>query len=90
MSLERARSRKTARAFALATVHESYDTLAAAVRGATGELRRCPLWLVLLAWPGMGPRRARRVCERADVWPLTPLDELTSRELERLEDELNR
>ena len=88
MSLRIARRRRSQRAAALATLAESRGSLAEAVREPPSALKRAPLWVVLLAWPGMGPAKARRACERAQVWPLTPLGELTARELERLDEVL--
>lgn len=86
MSIENARRRKAQKAAALSTVHTLYGTLAEAVTEPQGALGSALLWHLLLAWPGVGPTKARRICEQADVWPLSRLDQLTSVERAVLRD----
>lgn len=47
-------------------------------------LSRVRLWTVMLRAPHFGEKGAKRVCERAKVWPETRLGDLTTEERDRI------
>ncbi|MDE2103213.1 MAG: hypothetical protein KGL39_38560 [Patescibacteria group bacterium] len=54
-------------------------------------LRRCPkavagmeLHVFLLAIPGVGPERLRRICQRCEIWPFRKIGRLTLGQREKV------
>lgn len=84
MSLSNARRRKAQKASALAALRTGRVTASETLRRRPRPLRTASLWQVLLACPGVGAMRARRICEDAGVWPLLKLQELSPRQVEEI------
>lgn len=76
MSVARARLHRAAKGRALDLLGSGALSLRETVREPPKALLHTSLWAVLLRAPGVGPETARRVCERAQVWPLSTLEEL--------------
>lgn len=77
MSISHARRRKSKRAAALAAVASGRLPLRKAITDGYNALGTCPIHRLLVAAPGLGHEGMRRTLERADVWPFTPLGELS-------------
>lgn len=90
MSIEIARKRKRKRAVALAAVATGRLPLRDALRDGHRGLGTCPVWRLLLTAPGLGSTGVRNTLERAKVWPLLTLDELTELQRQAILDELPR
>lgn len=72
-----ARDRRRARATALADLASGRLAATAAVREPPAALSGVDLYDVLKKCPGLGRESVRIVCERAGVWPHTPMTELS-------------
>ena len=59
-------------------------TLDAILQSDAKILSRCRLWTVMLKTPHFGEKGAKKVCERAKVWPETRLGDLTTEERDRI------
>lgn len=51
-------------------------------------MKPCRLWTVLMATPRLGEKGVKRLCEAANVWPETRMQDLSTTERERLLDHL--
>lgn len=72
-----AREQRRAQSQALADLSVGKLVATAVVREPPEPLRCVDLYDVLRKCPGLGREGVRRICERAAVWPHTPLSELT-------------
>lgn len=77
LSIDAARSQRAARATALADLAAGRLSATEAVREPPAALRAADVYDVLRKCPGLGRESVRRVCERAGVWPHTPMAELS-------------
>jgi hypothetical protein len=75
-----ARLRRSQRATALAALETGQADIAQALRSVPAALSTTDLWVLLLACPGIGRTKARIVCERARVFPNTPLGQLSAQQ----------
>lgn len=89
MTVEVARKRRAARAAGLKALRRGRLPVREALTDVPKALRSCPVYVVLGAAPGMGPQSIRKVLEeRAKVWPLIPLGELTEMQRQAILDHL--
>lgn len=72
-----ARRRRAERAAALRKLELGRVSITDVLRSPPDALLTCPLWTVLLRCPQLGEAGARSMCERAQVWPLSCMHELT-------------
>lgn len=78
--IKEARRARDARNHELDRLEEGGLKLVEALREPPEALKKTDLVIVLLACHGLGREGVRTVCERANVWPLTHLGDLTKRE----------
>ena len=88
MTVDKARKGRAKRGTALAALAQGRYPLRDAVRDPPKTLVTCPLYRVLQAAPGMGPQKVRDTCERANVWPLLQLGELSPHQRQSVIDNL--
>lgn len=72
-----ARAQRRARGQALADLAAGSLVATEVVREPPDALGSVDLYDVLRKCPGLGRESVRRICERAAVWPHTPMSELT-------------
>lgn len=75
-SITAARERRAAKAAALSDLKEGRLSVTEAVSEPPTALNGVDLYDVLMACPLLGRSTVRVVCERASVWPHTPMSEL--------------
>lgn len=83
-TIKEARHKRSEKAAALAALGSGAISLREALRTPPAPLLRCDLYEVMMATAGIGRERARKLCERAQVWPHTQLEQLTLPERERI------
>ena len=89
-STELARKWKRKRAAALMAVAAGTLPVREVLTDGHRSLGTCPVWRLLLSAPTMGTATVRKTLERAQVWPLLTLDELSQDQCQRILDELPR
>lgn len=77
---EHARECRRRKALALRTLGTQRAALRAALSVTPEALKTASIHEVLLACPGIGRIKARRILEAAQVWPYTTMAELTDEE----------
>lgn len=88
MDVEHARRKRRKKYVALRAVAEGRLAVRDAVWDGHSALGTCPVHRVLEAAPGLGPEGVRKILERANVWPLLPLGELTELHRQAILDQL--
>lgn len=82
--LDKARRIRDARALALEKLGEGRVKPADLLRRPPGVLKGAAIWDTLLAFPGIGEVSARDCLEKAHVWPLATIAELSPRQINRI------
>jgi hypothetical protein len=88
MSISHARRRKTKRAVALQAVAKGRLPLREVILDSYAALGTCPIYRILVSAPGLGDEGMRKTLERAQVWPFTPLGELSEMQRQAVVDHL--
>lgn len=81
MSIENARKKRSSRSRALQRLANGRLGVREVLSDGHDSLTTCPVHLVMVSAPDLGPETVRRILESKHIWPLTPLGQLT--ELER-------
>jgi hypothetical protein len=82
MSIEHARRKRARRASALAILRTGSISVSDALRRRPSVLLNIPIHVLLCAVPGIGPETCKKVLQRANIWPLHTLRQLSPTEIE--------